>query len=634
MYNYRIGGKTGKVQKLEISDDRIVVRTRNTRLLNDALFDPKSKETLEDFEVEQYLPEAEVTVLKVKHNISDKIAHRDLARTQLKTEPELKFAGRSLEDANSGEPVIYTENIFIKFKDSISLDACEAILKTHNLSIKKKVEYAENAYFVSAPEGTGLEIFQLAETLLDLPEVELCHPEVVRERKSKFIHRNQWHLKQTTISSINVNAHANIEPAHAITQGEGVVIAIMDDGVDIDHIEFKQPAKVVGSRDAFLANSNPRHKFQDEGHGTSCAGVACASGINASGVAPKAQLMPIRINTRITLGSQHEADAFAWAATNGADIISCSWGPVDGDLRDPNDPIHFERVEMNDSTRLAIEFAVKKGRNGKGCFICFAAGNGNESVDNDGYASSPLVTAVAACNDTSKRSFYSDFGKAIWCSFPSNDMGFSNPLTNGIYTTDRKGFAGDSPTDYTDSFGGTSSACPGVAGVAALILSANPGLTYVQVREVIRDTCDKIDTANGTYNAQGFSPFYGYGRVNALKAVQLAQQLIVATPSVSVKISAAMPNPIGVDKGNEWVKLKNTSAQAVNLNQWQISNGNVKDILNNVTINAGSEITFTLNKATLGNKKGKIQLLDKAGVLVHEVEYVANQVVAGQEIIF
>ena len=82
MYNYRIGGKTGKVQKLEISDDRVAVRTQNARALNDALFDPKSKETLQEFDVEQYLPNTEVTVLKVKSNIINKKASRDAVEVE------------------------------------------------------------------------------------------------------------------------------------------------------------------------------------------------------------------------------------------------------------------------------------------------------------------------------------------------------------------------------------------------------------------------------------------------------------------------------------------------------------------------------------------------------------------------
>ena len=131
--------------------------------------------------------------------------------------------------------------------------------------------------------------------------------------------------------------------------------------------------------------------------------------IGASGVAPRAKLMPIRLASG--LGSQQEANAFRWAADNGADVISCSWGPADGRWFDPNDPRHQSVFRLPASTRLAIDYATTNGRGGKGCVILFAAGNGNESVDNDGYASYEGVIAVAACNDRGKRSVYSDFGR-------------------------------------------------------------------------------------------------------------------------------------------------------------------------------------------------------------------------------
>lgn len=76
--------------------------------------------------------------------------------------------------------------------------------------------------------------------------------------------------------------------------------------------------------------------------------------------------------------------------------------------------------------------------------------------------------------------------------------------------------------DDVISFGGTSIACTGVAGVAALILAHNSALRWDQVREVLRQSCDRIDDAGGNYDASGRSPFYCFGRVNARKAVELA----------------------------------------------------------------------------------------------------------------
>src|SRR5690606_36499143 len=163
--------------------------------------------------------------------------------------------------------------------------------------------------------------------------------------------------------------------------------------------------------------------------------------------------------------------------------ISCSWGPSDGAWWDPRDPRHFQRVPLPASTRLAIDYAISNGRGGKGCVVLFAAGNGNESVDYDGYASYDKVIAVAACSERGRR-VYMAFGLAMWCAFPSSVAGWTAqgqpvPLTPGVYTTDRMSRLGYNPGlssegdhagNYTNSFGGTSSACPGAAGVAALIL--------------------------------------------------------------------------------------------------------------------------------------------------------------------
>jgi subtilisin family serine protease len=356
----------------------------------------------------------------------------------------------------------------------------------------------------------------------------LCHPELIRESRQRSAFPQQWHLKKTTISGTAVDAHASVEAAWALSEGQGATIAIIDDGVDLDHQEFQSAGKVIAPRDVTRKTNNPRPGNGDD-HGTACAGVACANGtFGASGVAPKARLIPIRLAS--VLGSQAEADAFVWAAQNGADVISCSWGPPDGDWWDPTDPVHNQSVPLPDSTRLAMDFATTQGRNGKGCVILFAAGNGNESVDNDGYASYAKVTAVAACNDKGKKAAYSDFGGAVWCAFPSNH---GNPsLTPGIWTTDRTGslgynsgnaLKGDAAGNFTNSFGGTSSACPGAAGVAALIIARNPTLRWDQVRDIIKQSCDKIDPAGGNYDANGRSPIYGYGRMNAKKAVELAQ---------------------------------------------------------------------------------------------------------------
>jgi subtilisin family serine protease len=162
---------------------------------------------------------------------------------------------------------------------------------------------------------------------------------------------------------------------------------------------------------------------------------------------------------------------------------------------------------------------------------------------------------------------YSDTGRALWCTFPSDDSEFtpaagvppasqggvwnvshSIPRTPGIWTTDRSGLpgynsggsteGGDAKGDYTNSFGGTSSSAPGVAGVVALILSLNKALRHEEVRDVLRRACDQIDAASGQYDsATGHSALYGYGRIDALKAVKLAVASPI-TPPVKSKAAA------------------------------------------------------------------------------------------------
>lgn len=529
MFTYTFGGKNGTKHILHESSDMVAVRTRNSRNLKGAVISDKGKKVLRDLVIVAEFPEADITVFRTRDSVTNSLAARDKARSALKKEPELRFAGKVLVEEDGKTVVLYTENIFIKFHDNIGTNECEKIIFSNKLSIKQKTEFAKNTYFVSAPENTGLKIFVIAESLLKLKEVELCHPELIRKRGLKKIHHKQWHLKTTKIDGVRINAGVKADLAHKLSTGSGIIVALIDDGFEIDHPEFNQSGKVVHSRDISSNSNDPRPRDVWNNHGTACAGIAVASGINASGVAPGATLMPVRLNSN--LGSIAEANSFKWAADHGADIISCSWGPEDGDWFDPDDPVHKTLIDLPDSTRLAIDYAISAGRSGKGCVITFAAGNGNEDCSYDGYASYEKVIAVAACNDTGKRSVYSDYGKNVWCSFPSSDLGYKpfnhpDPLTTGIYTTDRLGKAGYNPKgDYIDDFGGTSSSCPGVAGVVALILSANPGLTWEQVRQIIKETCDRIDPVGGKYNSKGHSIYYGYGRINAENAVKRALEL-------------------------------------------------------------------------------------------------------------
>ena len=525
-------GAKGKLITLKEATDLLVVRTKSGRSLKEVGFSTRENQSLSDREVVFAVPHAGVEVVEVGSAKS-----RNAFRKSLPSERDVKFAGRAFRLGNSQVPVIYTENLFVKMDGRLAESECVRRIESHGLIVKRPLPFAKNAFFLGAADGTGRGVFDIPDQLFKDKSIDLCHPELVMPREFKSAYPQQWHLKRTNVSGVNVDAHANVVSAWQLSVGRDTTIAIIDDGTDENHEEFSSPGKIVAPRDVTL-DKDGAAPGTGNNHGTACAGVACADGrFGASGVAPSAKLMPIRLYS--ALGSIDEAEAFYYAAQKGADIISCSWGPPDGKWWDPNDPTHNEEFPLPDSTRLAIDYAIEHGRDGRGCVITWAGGNGNESADNDGYARYNKVVAVGACNDRGKKSVYSDFGKSIWCSFPSNDFEFDDlnvpaPLTPGIWTTDRSGLPGYNPGsttqgddagNYTNSFGGTSSACPGVAGVAALILSVNPALRWDEVKEILKDCCDRIDDAGGNYDTNGHSQLYGYGRINAARAVAKAIDL-------------------------------------------------------------------------------------------------------------
>jgi subtilisin family serine protease len=283
MIKVRYGGKKGQVLSLVESPSHIVVRTSHRGVLGPQRTfgaTPLEKETrkvLAGFECVSQYPEAGVEVLRQRSGKGSR-AERDRARRILKRDKALAFAGRVFVDRRSGRHFIYTENFFVKFDADVNQRGSARILRKFGLEVKRPLPYARNAYIVQAPAGTGAEVFDIASGLLDLPEVELCHPELVRDRRSRRAFDQQWHLKKTRIDGATVDAHASVEAAWTLSLGEGIVIAVIDDGVDIDHEEFRSSAKIVAPRDVTRGVDDPRPKGIHDDHGTACAGVACADG--------------------------------------------------------------------------------------------------------------------------------------------------------------------------------------------------------------------------------------------------------------------------------------------------------------------------------------------------------------------
>lgn len=519
---FRYGGKIkGKTFNIVQAKDLLVLRSVSPLDALRQVLSANASKFFENLSLAFSFPEVKVNVFKVYE--PDQL---DACRLAFKEDPNIKFAGRVWKEELSGSTFIYTENLFVKFRANLPISAILILLRSYKLSIKEKFTFTTNAYFVKSEGFTGINIFDIARVLGENAQVLICYPEMVFPKKTHQINEKQWFLKEVSIDGYNKPRGVEMRKVWQYSKGENVTIAIIDDGVDTIHPEFTLPCKLVYPRDTILDIDSAQPQTMDENHGTCCAGVALAQGSGlASGVAPMARLIPIRSGG---LGSFSEAKAFAWAADHGADIISCSWGPPDGIWYDPNDPAHRIPFPLPDSSSLAIDYALKKGRNGAGCLLVWAAGNGNEEIHYDGYASLPTILAVAACDYKEKRSPYSDFGQNIACCFPSSSAS-STPLgvSDGIWTTDRSLSLGYNPEgDYVGTFGGTSASCPGVAGCLALILSVFPKLENRHIRPILNMTSDKISSDTGKYT-NGHSHYFGYGRINPYLAILFIKQNLV-----------------------------------------------------------------------------------------------------------
>lgn len=162
----------------------------------------------------------------------------------------------------------------------------------------------------------------------------------------------------------------------------------------------------------------------------------------------------------------------------------------------------------------------------------YASGNPSTSPGLQYPASHPAVIAVGASTDADLRADYSAYGAGLELVAPSSG-GWSD-----VVTTDLNGADGYASGDYAFDFGGTSASCPLAAGVAALMLSVDPALTAADLRGLLRESCDKVGSV--TYDGGGWNQFYGYGRLNAQRAVAAARSF--ASSNLRLTLSAS-PNP-------------------------------------------------------------------------------------------
>jgi subtilisin-like proprotein convertase family protein len=322
----------------------------------------------------------------------------------------------------------------------------------------------------------------------------------------------------------------------------------------------------------------------------------------------------------------------------GASVISCSWGAS---------AVYFP---LSIRQKAAISRAAINGRKGKGCVIVFAAGNANRPINGtvneqnwpknivkgntnwlSGFAVHPDVITVSASTSLNKKAAYSNWGGNVSICAPSNnappgmwfqETGFvytqpaivSSLFGAGMFTTDQIGAAGYDAGNFTNNFGGTSSATPIVAGVAALVLSANPDLTAQQVKRILQDTADKIVDNNadpqlgvrgGTYDSNGHSQWFGYGKVNAARAVRLAQQMGAIAEVTNKQIAVRNTQVVNIpDDNKQGIKSAIAINETANVADIQVTVDITHDFLGDLEVYliAPNNQRILLQNRTLGRR--------------------------------
>jgi len=383
--------------------------------------------------------------------------------------------------------------------------------------VGEAVRDLDNVWIVDIESDIAIEIF--AEWQRD-GFIETAYPLIEKTMNPKWtpddsLFGDQWHLQNTGQTNGGVSVEdVNITGAWNNYRGSGIVIGIVDDGLDWNHADLDNYYADTLDYD-FCNNDGDPTPSSNDGHGTSAAGVAAAAGNNSigvSGAAPLASLAGLQLISCSTTDTR-EGNALSHERQS-IDIYSNSWGPSD----------NGRTVEAPGPLMMAaFENDVDQGRGGLGNVITWAAGNGLDDDDNsnyDGYANSRHTIAVTAVTHKGEQSWYAEPGANILVAAPSDGDG------EGITTTDIEGNGGYENGDYTDGFGGTSSATPLASGVIALMMDANPNLAYRDIQHILVQTCRKNDASDSSWSSNGaghiVSHKYGFGVVDASAAVNLA----------------------------------------------------------------------------------------------------------------
>lgn len=428
----------------------------------------------------------------------------------------------------SGKDMGYGDQLTVKLKSSVSQAAFEKLLQQVQCSIAKKYRFAEKIFVLAAGRANGFDALALANRLFETGLFEYAEPDLtlfdgLLSAPNDPLYNYQW-AHNNTGSGIQYNGapgiDMKIQQAWTISRGEGIKIAVLDEGVDLNHPDLKN--NLLQGFDCTTGTANPgdgKPLAANRGHGTACTGIIAAISNNntgVAGVAPGSMIMPVNLAAANGDFTSYAgiAAGFDFAWQQGADIISNSWGGG----------------TPSNTLDDAINRALTLGRGGKGTMVVFASGNNNAGLmypsTNDGVIS---VGGINMCGQRKSPGSFSCDNES-WGASYGTGLDVVAPAVK-IATTDISGAGGYNQADgaagdYHLTFNGTSAAAPNAAGVLALVLGANNNLTVSQARTVLEGSCDKLAAynytmvpgqPNGTWN-----PETGHGLVNAFAAVQQA----------------------------------------------------------------------------------------------------------------
>jgi subtilisin family serine protease len=414
----------------------------------------------------------------------------------------------------------------VRFKPDVTPEQIDELNARYGVEIVRQSSWSPQEYTLRVKSPQEHNPIEVANAYYESGLTEWAEPNFLTEGRKHFLPDdpllvNQWHLENTGQGGGTVGEDVHAQDAWDITTGSpDIVIAILDDGVDIGHPDLAANIHPQGY-DFFDDDNDPRPRYfavpydatdDNDIHGTPCAGVAAAcgnNGIGVTGIAFSCRVLPIKVWGAPNLAPNSAiAESIRYAAQYAA-VLSGSWSSAESDM-----------------VRQAIEDVTREARGGLGVLAFFSSGN-DPAWRGRGVAFPAQVDAaiaVGASTNQGRRAGYSNYGPELDFVAPSNGG------TLGIWTTDvsyqDRGYnmgsdgAGGSDGLYTNSFGGTSSACPLAAGIGALVLSVRPDLPAALVRRILRGTCDKIGPRP---YVNGRNDEYGWGRVNAQRAVETAR---------------------------------------------------------------------------------------------------------------